>query len=301
MKLYIKGTACLLTAFIVLSFVACKDREDVNSTSGVFDAMDIIISAEADGRILSFDVQEGDKVSFGEELGRIDTLQLSLQRAALYADNRALLSSHNSIKTQIAPIEAQLEAAQRERNRFAALFDKGAATQKQLDDLDNQIALLQSQLEAMRQQLSQGNRKVTASSSSVEIQIARLDDLIERTAIKAPANGTVLNKYAEAGEVTSVGRPLLRIADLHNVFLRTYLTGKQLADIRLGQEVTVEIIGGDQPRTYQGRVVHIAEEAEFTPKNIQTDDERARLAYAVKVAVENDGYIKLGLYGRLLF
>ena len=198
-------------------------------------------------------------------------------------------------------MEEQLKSLGFERERLARLLADGAATRKQMDDLDAQIAVLKKQLSAQELALNSSVRSIDAQSAGIGMQIAQVEDQLSKCRISSPVDGTVLTKYAEAGEFMAAGRPLFKVADMDRVYLRAYLTSGQLADVRLGQQVMVySDYGGDSVKEYQGTVTWISDQSEFTPKNIQTRDERENLVYAIKVAVKNDGFIKLGMYGGLV-
>ena len=182
------------------------------------------------------------------------------------------------------------------------MLHDGAATTKQLDDIESQIEILNNQLEAQKSSLTNSTLSLDAQSLSIATQIDAIEDKLEKSKIKSPISGTILSKYAQTGEFTTVGKPLFKVADMDNVYLRAYVTSAQLNKIKLGDNVTVFAdYGGDNIREYQGTIEWIASKNEFTPKNIQTDDERENLVYAIKVAVKNDGYIKLGMYGGIRF
>ena len=269
-------------------FCACGREGDYDAT-GTFEATEVVVSAEATGRILAFDVVEGDRIEAGQQLGVIDTVQLSLQRLQLGRQQAAVRSGRPDIAKQEV-----------ERRRVERLLSDGAATAKQLDDIEAQLKVLEGQLGAQLSTLHNSAAAVDENASALDLEIARIDDLLAKCRIVSPVGGTVLAKYAEAGESTAAGRPLLKVADLGQVWLRAYFTSEQLSSLRLGQQVTVTAdFGGGERYDYPGRIAWISSESEFTPKSIQTRDSRANLVYAVKVAVRNDGRIKLGLYGEV--
>ena len=211
-------------------------------------------------------------------------------------------SNRPDIKKQIASLESQIKKLTKERSRIENMLRDGAATTKQLDDIESQIEIVNNQLEAQKSSLTKSTLSLDAQTLSIETQIDIIDDKLEKSKIKSPIAGTVLTKYAQAGEFTAVGKPLFKIADLENLYLRAYVTSAQLSNIKLGDKVTVcANFGGDNIREYSGTIEWIAAKSEFTPKNIQTDNERENLVYAIKVAVANDGYIKLGMYGGIKF
>ena len=267
---------------------------------GSFEATEVVVSAEAAGRILWFDAEEGTAVEPGVRIGQIDTLQLDLQRRQLEAQQAALLASRPDIRAQAAALREQIAKQERELTRVQNLLRDGAATTKQRDDIEAQIRILQSQLSAALSSLDKSTVTIDGNAAVVESQIAALDDRITRCRIASPIAGVVLTKYAEAGELAAVGKPLLKVADLEHLYLRAYFTSEQLAAIRVGDAVTVTAdFGGDQRYYYEGRIAWISPESEFTPKTIQTRDSRANLVYAAKIAVQNDGRLKIGLAGEV--
>ena len=283
----------------VACLTACSEKSDFDAT-GTFEAVDVIVSSEASGRILSFDVAEGMSVSRGEMLGVVDSVHLHLQRRQLKAQQAALLSSRPDIQKQVTSLREQIAKQRSEQTRVENMLRDGAATTKQLDDIQAQIRILEGQLTAMLSTLNSNSATIESNVEALEAQIALLDDRIEKCRIVSPIDGTVLLKYVEAGELATPGKPLMKIADLNNIYLRAYFTSDQLADIALGDTVTVTAdFGGDELIDYTGRIAWISAESEFTPKSIQTKDSRANLVYAVKIYVENDGRIKIGHYGKV--
>lgn len=283
----------------VACLTACSEKSDFDAT-GTFEAVDVIVSSEASGRILSFDAAEGMSVSRGEMLGVVDSVQLHLQRRQLKAQQAALLSSRPDIQKQVTSLREQIAKQRSEQTRVENMLRDGAATTKQLDDIQAQIRILEGQLTAMLSTLNSNSATIESNVEALEAQIALLDDRIEKCRIVSPIDGTVLLKYVEAGELATPGKPLMKIADLNNIYLRAYFTSDQLADIALGDTVTVTAdFGGDELIDYIGRIAWISAESEFTPKSIQTKDSRANLVYAVKIYVENDGRIKIGHYGKV--
>lgn len=279
--------------------VSCGNETEFDA-QGTFEATEIVVSAEAVGKILNFEVEEGVEVIAGKMIGEIDGVQLHLQRKQLEAQQSALLNSRPDVKKQVASLKEQISKQKSELLRVENMLRDGAATQKQRDDIDAHIRVLEGQLEAALSTLVKNAASLDNSSSAMEAQIAALDDRIAKCSIASPINGTVLVKYAEAGEFATVGKPLMKVADMEKIYLRAYFTSDQLADIHLGDTVTVVAdFGGDKRYDYEGRVSWIASECEFTPKTIQTKDSRANLVYAVKIAVKNDGRLKIGLAGEV--
>ena len=268
---------------------------------GTFEATEVVVSSEATGRILSFDVEEGSTIACNDVVGAIDSLQLHLQRKQLVAQQAALLGSRPDINKQVSSLREQIAKQRSEKTRIENMLRDGAATQKQYDDIDAQIKVLESQLEATLSTLDKNTATINNNSTALEAQIAALDDRIAKCSIVAPVSGTVLVKYAEEGELASVGKPLMKVADLEKIYLLAYFTSDQLSKIQLGDEVKVIAdFGGDERYDYVGRIAWISSESEFTPKTIQTKDSRANLVYAVKIAVENDGKLKIGLQGEVV-
>ena len=291
-RIFIYCALPLLTA-------ACGRSGDFDAT-GTFEATEVVVSAEATGRILRFDAEEGDVLEVGRQVGAIDTVQLYLQKLQLERQRASVVSNRPDIAKQAASLREQIAKQQTERRRVENLLRDGAATTKQLDDIDAQIKVLNGQLEAQLSTLRNNAASIDENSSSIDLQIARIEDQLAKCRIASPVAGTVLAKYSEAGELASVGRPLMKVADLDRIYLRAYFTSDQLAGLKLGQEVTVTAdFGGDSRIDYPGRIVWTASESEFTPKTIQTRDSRANLVYAAKIAVENDGRLKIGLYGEV--
>ena len=291
-RIFIYCALPLLTA-------ACGRSGDFDAT-GTFEATEVVVSAEAAGRILRFDAEEGDVLEAGRQVGAIDTVQLYLQKLQLERQRASVVSNRPDIAKQAASLREQIAKQQTERRRVENLLRDGAATTKQLDDIDAQIKVLNGQLEAQLSTLRNNAASIDENSSSIDLQIARIEDQLAKCRIASPVAGTVLAKYSEAGELAPVGRPLMKVADLDRIYLRAYFTSDQLAGLKLGQEVTVTAdFGGDSRIDYPGRIVWIASESEFTPKTIQTRDSRANLVYAAKIAVENDGRLKIGLYGEV--
>ena len=285
---------------VSLLVIACSKEAEFDA-QGTFEATEVVVSSEATGRILNFDIEEGMTIVANQAVGTIDSLQLHLQRKQLLAQQSALLTSRPDVKKQVASLREQIVKQKSELRRVENMLSDGAATQKQKDDIEAQIKILEGQLEATLSTLSKNTSTINDNSVALEAQIAALDDRISKCRILSPVGGTVLVKYTEAGELASVGKPLMKIADLKNIYLRAYFTSDQLVNIKLGDEVKVVAdFGGTERYDYTGRVAWISSESEFTPKTIQTKDSRANLVYAVKIAVENDGRLKIGLAGEVV-
>jgi HlyD family secretion protein len=240
-------------------------------------------------------------VETDKPVGAIDSVQLHLQRKQLLAQHSALLGSRPDIKKQVASLREQIAKHKSELRRVENMLKDGAATQKQYDDIEAQVKILETQLDATLSTLDKNTTTINNNLLALEAQIAALDDRISKCRIVSPVSGTVLVKYAQAGELATVGKPLMKVADLDKIYLRAYFTSEQLAKVNLGDEVTVVAdFGGDERYNYAGRIEWISSESEFTPKSIQTKDSRANLVYAVKIAVENDGRLKIGLAGEVI-
>ena len=249
---------------------------------------------------MAFDISEGSTLTAGQQVGLIDTVQLQLKARQVGATREVFANQRPDIQAQIAVTKQQINKALVEQRRTQALLKEGAATSKQLDDAENAVAVLQKQLQGQLSLLQNSTRSLNSQMSGADIQRYEVMDQLEKCHIKSPITGTVLEKYAEQGEFTSIGRPLFKVADIRNMTLRAYITSIQLAKVRLGQRVKVFADYGDDTRhTYEGTVTWISPKAEFTPKSILTDDERADQVYAVKVSVKNNGYIKIGMYGEV--
>ena len=283
----------------LLAIVSCNNEPDYDA-QGTFEATEVVLSSEGTGRILSFDVTEGEIINANSVGGVIDSLQLHLQREQLKAQQSALLSSRPDKEKQVASLRSQIAKQRTELQRVENMLRDGAATTKQRDDIEAQILILEGQLSATLSTIDNNTSTINNNAAALEAQIASLDDRIAKCRISSAVGGTVLVKYAEEGEFIATGKPLMKVADLNNIYLRAYFTSDQLANVNLGDEVTVTAdFGGDERYDYKGRVAWISAESEFTPKSIQTKDTRANLVYAVKIAVENDGRLKIGLAGEV--
>lgn len=287
---------------LALAMTACGKGNKVYDASGVFESTEVTVSAEGNGKIMSLDLQEGDRLEAGAVVGCIDTVQLYLSKIQLEASRRAVGSGRLNISRQIAALESQIAKQRQELDRFTKLEQAGASNRKQVEDIQAQLDILERQLAAQKESLQNTNSNVSGQADALEAQMAQLEDRIRKCVITSPVSGTVLAKYSEAGELAVQGRALFKVADLENIRLRAYITADQLTNIKLGQAVKVYADQGTSGRKeYAGTLVWISDKAEFTPKTIQTRDERANLVYAVKIAVKNDCLIKLGMYGEVKF
>lgn len=292
-------TLCAL--MLASSLAGCGHKDPEYDAYGVFEATEVIVSAEVSGRILSLETAEGTPLKAGSVIGYIDSTQLSLTRQQLEASLRGLRQRRPDVHTQLAALEAQVNTARREQQRLEKLVLAQAATQKQLDDLNGQLTVLERQLAATQSNLETTLYGLDAEETALQLKIEQVSDQLAKCRLSSPIDGTLVVKYAEPGELAVPGKPLFKVADLDHMFLRAYVTADQLAQVKLGQRVTVYADYGRKTIPYKGKVTWIASTAEFTPKTIQTKQERANLVYAVKVAVTNDGYLKIGLYGGLTF
>jgi HlyD family secretion protein len=287
---------------IALILVGCSAEKNEYDASGTFEAVETIVSAEASGVIQQFPVQEGERLVAGQVVAQIDSTQLYLKKRQFQAQVRATLSRKPDASTQVAALQEQLKHAEREQLRVSNLVKAGAATQKQLDDVAAQTQVIIKQIAAQQSTLSIASKSLDEESSPLIIQIAQLEDLLAKTKVTNPVDGIVLVKYAEPGEMATSGKPLYKVADVSVMTLRAYITGEQLPLIQLNKNVIVFVDGGDgSRRKYPGIIQWISDKAEFTPKTIQTKNERANLVYAVKIRVKNDGLIKIGMYGEVAF
>lgn len=286
-------------AAMTMTLAACNNTPEYDAT-GIFEATTVTVSAETSGKILSLAITEGDSVRAGQNLAVIDTAILVLQQKQLVSQRQAAESSSPDIAAQAAALRTQIAHQQSECERFGRLLADGATTQKQYDDAQAQLTMLRGQLTALLSTLGKNRSSISDNAVAIQYQSEQVEEQIAKSRVNSPLTGTVLVKYAEQGEFATPGRPLCKLADLDNIYLRSYFTASQLADIKIGQKVTVIAdFGGDEQYEYPGTVTWIAQESEFTPKSIQTKDSRANLVYAVKVSVKNDGRLKLGQYGEV--
>ncbi|MFV0310489.1 MAG: HlyD family secretion protein [Dysgonomonas sp.] len=289
----------LFLCFAILLSACDRGKGDYDA-SGVFETTEVIVSAEANGKIMQFDIEEGQLLDAGREIGYIDTVQLYLKKMQLQANMKSVKTRYTDVPRQIAATKQQIATQRNELRRFENLVKSNAANQKQVDDINAQILVLERQLAAQTETLENSNRGVSEESTGLDIQVAQLNDQLQKSIITSPIRGTVLSKYAEQGELATQGRALFKIADMDNMFLRAYITSGQLTEVKIGQQVRVFADFGEKDiKEYAGTITWISDKSEFTPKTIQTRDERANLVYAVKIAVKNDGYLKKGMYGEL--
>ncbi len=286
-----KRPQSIFYALIPMLLLSCGSNGDKADGYGNFEATETTVSSEANGKILFLSLEEGDLVQSQAVVGVIDTIQLSLQREQLLAAKNTIFSKSRNVLSQREILKEQLKLAQTDLSRIENLVGEAAATQQQLDDVNGQVKILQERIRSVETQ----NAPIVNEVRGVEVQLRQIDDQIQKSIIKNPIKGTVLVKYAEPKEITTFGKPLYKIADLEQMNLRVYLSENQLANVAIGQEVTVKIDSGDQMKSYQGNIAWISESAEFTPKIIQTKEERVNLVYAAKIRVQNDGSLKIGM------
>ena len=292
----------MAVAGLALMLNACGNKEKDFDATGVFEATETVVYAEQNGSLTTFDVDEGDRLEQGREVALIDTVQLWLKIAQPEASRKVYQSQKPDIEKQLAATREQLAKARQEQQRYRELVADGAAPRKMLDDADSQVEVLQRQVEALRSSLSVSTNALDRQMEAADVQREQLLDQLAKCHVRTPSSGTVIEKYVERGEFVAVGKPLFKMADTDHMFMRAYVTSAQLQHIRVGQKAKVYAdYGKGQKREYAGTVTWISSQSEFTPKTILTDDERADLVYALKVAVKNDGYIKMGMYGEVKF
>jgi HlyD family secretion protein len=287
-------------AMLLTGLISCKQSENKYDASGTFEAVETIVSAQASGEIKELDLEEGQVLKAGQAVGYIDSIQLYLKKKQLQAQIRATLSGKPDIAAQTASLEEQLRQAKREQLRNENLLKDDAATRKQLDDANTQVEVVKKQIVALQSSLGITTANLNDQSRPLSVQIEQIDDQLDKCRIINEVNGTVLTKYAEVSEVTDVAKPIYKIAGLNTIILRVYITGDQIPHVKIGQEVKVLVDDTkDTYKNYTGVVEWVSDKAEFTPKTIQTKDERADLVYAVKIRVRNDGFLKIGMYGEI--
>lgn len=280
-----------------MAFAGCGRGNADFDACGQVDATKVTVSAESNGKLLSLTAEEGDKLVEGDLTGVIDSAQVFLQKEELISRKEGALTRLVDIPVQMKSFEEQLASHENDLRRFRALLESDAGTRKQVEDMEAQIAILKGQIDAQKLSYRNANSGIRNEVDTYDVQIAKANDQLAKCRVVSPITGTVLTKYAEAGEFVTAGKPLYEVADLDDVYVRAYFSTSQLAGLKLGDKVTViPDDGTSSPRTYDGTVRWISSDAEFTPKNIQTKDERADLVYAVKVAVKNDGCLRLGMY-----
>jgi HlyD family secretion protein len=295
----IKMKKLILLIPISLMFSCGNNEKDYDAT-GTFEATEVIVSAEQNGALMQFSVREGDSVSANQQVGLIDTVQLYLKARQVGATKFVYQSQKPEVQKQIAATRQQLIKARQDVNRYSGLVKDGAANQKLLDDARSQLQVLERQLEAQTSSLNTSTKSLDAQMGTADVQKLQVADELRKCHVMSPITGTILEKYTEQGEFAAIGKPLFKVADIHNMYLRAYVTSAQLQKVKVGLPVKVYADYGDGERKeYQGTISWISSKSEFTPKTILTDDERADLVYAVKISVKNDGFIKIGMYGEV--
>lgn len=293
----------IFTLGTFMFLLSCNRNKFEHDASGTFEATEVIVSSEANGKLESFQLTEGDQLAKGQYVGYVDSIQLYLKKRQLIATNKAIQVKRPDISVQVSTIKEQIAKAEFEKRRIQRLLADNAATQKQLDDANSQIEVLKKSLNAQENSLSTSVNSLNEESNTNTVQVSQIEDQLKKCKIINPIQGTVLNKFVEEKEVVTQGKALYKIADTKNLFLRAYIVSEQLEKIKIGQKVKVFInISEDKQKSYSGTITWISDKAEFTPKTIQTQDERQNLVYAVKIAVTNtDGLIKIGMYGDVDF
>jgi len=282
-------------------YTSCNHNELPYDASGAFEAVETVISAEANGTVKEFSLEEGQDLAAGQVVGYIDTVQLYLRKKQLEAQIAAILSKRPNVAIEIASLQEEHRHAKNEQQRLENLVNVDAATSKQLDDATAQVNIIRKRIAAQQSSLGITSAGLQEETNPLYVQIEQLNDQLAKSKIVNPLVGTVLTKYMEKNEIATIGKPLYRIADISTVILRAYISGEKFSDIKVGQEVRVQIDQGKEDyKTYRGYIEWISNKAEFTPKTIQTKDERAHLVYAMKIRIKNDGYLKIGMYGQVL-
>jgi len=285
-----KKTHILITALLLGTLLSCSNGEKADGY-GNFEATEITISSEANGKLEFLNLEEGQILEKGTSVGLVDTVQLYLNKQQLLASKETVASKSGGVWSQVSVLNQQLQTAKTEQQRIQNMFNENASTQRQLDQANNHVDVLKKQIQNVETQ----NSPIVNEVKSIDAKVAQIEEQIENSKIINPINGTVLTKYAEPGEIVSFGKPLYKIADLEEMTLRVYVSETQLPSIKIGQEVTVKIDSGEAIKGYRGTISWISASAEFTPKIIQTKEERVNLVYAVKVIVKNDGSLKIGM------
>jgi HlyD family secretion protein len=290
----------LLVSAGFLLLASCNGKKTISDASGTFEGLETIVSAEAAGRINRLNLEEGQLLKAGDTIGHIDSVQLYLKKKQLQAQIHAVLGKKPDIPAQLAAYQEQLKQAVHEQKRLSNLVKADAATPKQLDDANAQVAIIRKQIAAQESSLGITSSSLNKDALPLTAQVEQLNDQLAKTNLINQVNGTVLTKYVETGETAVIGKPLYKIADLSTIVLRAYFTSNQLSSIKLGQRVKVLVDASDgQYKTYEGTIEWISAKAEFTPKTIQTKEERANLVYAAKIKLKNDGYLKIGMYAEV--
>lgn len=283
-----KASLLILSIF---GLISCNDSSDKADGYGNFEATEITVSSESNGKIVFLNVDEGQELEGQKQVGLIDTLQLYFTKQELFAAKNTVTSKSGNVLSQKSVLAAQLQTARLEQKRIESMFAENAATKRQVDEINGRVSVILEQMKSVGTQ----NNPILNDLKSIDVQIEKINDQIKKSQIINPINGVVLNKYAEPGEVTGFGKPLYKIADISEMTLRVFVSETQLPQIKIGQEVSVKIDGVKEMKSYKGTISWIAAQAEFTPKIIQTKEERVNLVYAIKIKVKNDGSLKIGM------
>jgi HlyD family secretion protein len=281
----------IITFLLLTSLISCNKSNEKAGGYGNFEATETIISAEANGKIEYLNLEEGDMLKPDIQVGLVDTTQLYFSKQQLLASKMTIFSKSRNVVSQRSVLQEQLKTTLIEKKRIENMFAENAATKRQLDEVVGKVNILNEQIKSVETQ----NAPIVSDVKSIDIQIEKINNQIEKSKIINPINGTVLVKYSEPNEVTSFGKPLYKIADISELTLRVYISETQLPNIKIGQSITVKYDSGNEMKSNQGTISWISSSAEFTPKVIQTKEERVNLVYAVKVKVKNDGSLKIGM------
>jgi HlyD family secretion protein len=291
----------ILYLLLAILIVSCGNDEILPDGYGNFEATEILISAEGTGKIINFEAEEGDKIAKNQILGYIDTVQLQLQKEQIEASIFAVTSKVRDVQVEVNVLTERKNAILKDKARLQRLYADSAATLKQMDDINSQLDILDKQIDATRKGLTTTNSGILAEIKPLQIRLKQIEDQLEKCKIKSPITGTILSKFAEEGEFTIIGKPLFKVAELDNLIMKAYISETQLSQVKIGKDITVKIDSKSSSKSFSGRIMSIAEQAEFTPKIVQTKEERVNLVYAIKIKVPNDGSIKIGMPGEIYF
>jgi len=295
-----KNTNTLYLILLVMFIISCKEKSKQFDASGSFEALETMISTEANGKILQLNIEEGQQLDSGQVIGYIDSTQLHLSKMQLTQNKKAILGGRPETNVQVDYLKKELANAETDRNRTETLVKGGVASQKQLDDANAKIATLQANIKAQQSSLQISTSSINEQGNTLDVQMKEINDQLTKCVIINPIKGTVLTKYAQQYEMAVLGKPIYKIADISTIILRAYITGDQLQQVKVGQKLKVFTDDGKGGfKETEGAITWVNEKSEFTPKTIQTKNERANLVYAIKVNVKNDGYLKIGMYGQV--
>jgi len=295
-----KSKSILYVALLLSGITSCKEEKKNYDASGSFEAVETLIAAEASGQLQKLNIEEGQSLDSGQVVGYIDSTQLHLSKLQLQQSKKTILSGRPQTNLQVESLKTELANAVSDRDRIDNLVKGGVASQKQLDDANAKISTLQARIKAQESSLEISTSSINEQGSGVDAQMREINDQLQKCVVVNPVKGTVLTKYAEQYEMAVLGKPLYKIADLSTIILRAYITGDQLQQVKTGQQVKVFTDDGKGGfNETDGVITWINDKAEFTPKTIQTKNERANLVYAIKVRVRNNGYLKIGMYGQV--